>query len=280
MTAGTYTVVVTDANGCTQQDDYTLTEPDAVEVSGVQIDLACNAASGAPDGAIDITATGGQGINEGDYTYAWTETDGGTGIDVTAADQTGLSAGTYTVVVTDANGCTDTETWTLGEPDAVECVLDSPTVGVGGTNILCAGETGTINVTPSGGTAPYTYSIDGGATTQTDPSFEVAAGTHTVTVFDANGCESTCDITLTEPTPLVAGTCVVPDECQLNSGEIEVSAEGGVEPYNVTWTSPSGGSLDQASGTIATSGGSFIFTGAQGGETYTFEVTDANGCML
>ena len=108
----------------------------------------------------------------------------------------------------------------------------------------------------------------------------MAAGTHTVTVFDANGCESTCDITLTEPTPLVAGTCVVPDECQLNSGEIEVSAEGGVEPYNVTWTSPSGGSLDQASGTIATSGGSFIFTGAQGGETYTFEVTDANGCML
>ena len=280
LTAGTYTVVVTDSNGCTQQDQYTLTEPDAVEVSGVQTDLACNAASGAPDGAIDITATGGQGINEGDYTYAWTATAGGTGIDVTAADQTGLSAGTYTVVVTDANGCTDTETWTLGEPDAVECVLDSPTVGVGGTNILCAGDTGTINVTPSGGTAPYIYSIDGGATTQTEPTFEVTAGTHTVTVIDANGCESTCDITLTEPDPMIAGTCVLEDECQLNAGEIEVSAEGGVGPYTVTWNSPTGGTLDQPSGTIATSGGSFTFTGAQGGETYTFEVTDANGCQL
>ena len=101
-----------------------------------------------------------------------------------------------------------------------------------------------------------------------------------MTVIDQNGCESTCDITLTEPAPMIAGTCVVEDECQLNAGEIEVAAEGGVGPYTVTWDSPTGGTLDQPSGTIATSGGSFTFTGAQGGETYIFEVTDANGCQL
>ena len=279
LSAGTYDLVVTDANGCTQADTYTLTEPDAVVVTGTQTDLACNANSGAADGAIDITATGGQGTSEADYTYAWTTADG-SGLVATDADQTGLSAGTYVVVVTDANGCTDTETWTLGEPDAVECSLDSPVVGAGGTNILCEGETGTIDVTATGGTAPYTYSLDGGLTTQTDPTFTVVAGTYTVTTIDANGCEAECEITLTEPPALIAGTCVVEDECQLNAGEIEVAAEGGVAPYTVTWTSPTGGTLDQASGTIATSGGSFTFTGAQGGETYIFTVTDANGCDL
>ncbi len=279
LSAGTYDLVVTDANGCTQADSYTLTEPDAVVVTGTVTELLCNSASGAPTGAIDIIATGGQGSSEGDYDYLWTTTDG-SGIVATAASQTGLSAGTYTVVVTDANDCTDTETWTLGEPDAVECTLDSPVVGVGGTHILCAGETGTLTVVATGGTAPYIYSIDGGATTQTSPSFVVAAGIHTVTTIDANGCESECTYEVLEPEPMNAGTCVVEDLCQLNEGEIEVAAEGGVAPYVVTWTSPTGGTLNETELTITTDGGSVVFTGAQGGETYIFTVTDANGCEL
>jgi len=239
----------------------------------------CNAASGDPSGEIDITASGGQGLAEGDYTYAWSTVDG-SGLIVGDADQTGLSAGTYEVEVTDSNGCKTVGTWVVGEPDAVECVLDSPVVGVGGTNILCEGETGTFTVTPTGGLAPYTYSIDGGLTTQTDPTFTVTAGSYTVTVYDANGCESTCDIELTEPPALIAGTCVIEDECQLNQGEIEVAAEGGVGPYTVTWTSPTGGTLNETTQDITTSGGSVVFTGAQGGETYIFTVTDANGCDL
>ncbi len=279
LTAGTYTVLVTDSNGCTQMESYTLSEPDAVEVSGVVTPLLCNAMSGAPTGEINITATGGQGTAEGDYTYVWMTVDG-SGLEINGADQTGLSAGTFIVVVTDSNGCTDTDTWTLGEPDAVVCTVASPVIGVGGTNILCAGETGTINVTASGGTAPYEFSIDGGVTTQTDSSFEVTAGDYTVTVIDANGCESTCDVTVTEPAPLSGGTCVLDDECQLNVGEIEVSAEGGVGPYEVTWTSATGGTLNETSQTINTDGGSVTFTGAQGGETYEFSLVDANGCQL
>ncbi len=279
LSAGTYDLVVTDANGCTQADSYTLTEPDAVVVEGTVTPLLCNALSGAPSGEINITATGGQGSSEGDYDYLWTTTDG-SGLVATAADQTGLSAGTYTVVVTDANDCTDTETWTLGEPDAVECTLDSPVVGLGGTHILCAGdETGTLNVTATGGTAPYLYSLDGGATTQTSSTFvSLLAGVHTVTVIDANGCESECMYELLEPEPLNAGTCVVADLCQLNEGEIEVAAEGGVAPYVVTWISTTGGTLNETQLTITTDGGSVIFTGAEGGETYVFTVTDANGC--
>ena len=57
LEAGTYTVVVTDANGCTQQDQYVLTAPDAVMVTGVTTDLDCNSASGAPTGAIAVSYT-------------------------------------------------------------------------------------------------------------------------------------------------------------------------------------------------------------------------------
>jgi len=72
----------------------------------------------------------------------------------------------------------------------------------------------------------------------------------------------------------------VEDECQLSQGEIEVSAEGGVAPYTVTWTSTTGGNLNEVTQTITTDGGSVTFTGAEGGETYVFTVTDANGCDL
>ena len=96
-------------------------------VAGVTTDLGCNAASGAADGAIDITASGGQGTVEGDYTYNWASSTGGTGLVTTDADQTGLSEGTYEVTVTDGNGCTVTASFDLSEPTPVEVaeVIDS-----------------------------------------------------------------------------------------------------------------------------------------------------------
>ena len=276
LSAGNYYLTVEDSNGCTQTAEFELTQPTEVEVDGETTPLLCHADSGDPTGEIDITVIGGQGSLEGDYDYNWT-TVGGSGLVDGQADQTGLSAGEYTVVVVDVNGCTDSATFVLDEPSAVECSLDSPIVGLGGHNILCEGETGTIEVTATGGTAPYTYSLDGGPA-QSDPNFEVLAGTYTVTVIDANGCESTCDITLTEPEALAAGTCVTDDTCQVNVGEIEVCAEGGVAPYVVTWESTA--SLDQTELTITSDGGCVTFTGAEGGQTYIFTVRDANGCEI
>ena len=69
--AGTYTVTVTDNNNCTGECTVSLTEPTPVEVVGTPTDLDCNDASGTPSGGIDITASGGQGSSEGDYTYNW-----------------------------------------------------------------------------------------------------------------------------------------------------------------------------------------------------------------
>ena len=301
LNAGTYFLTITDDNGCELTADYTLTQPDPVTVSGDVTPLLCNADSGAPTGAIDITGGGGTPLSTGSYNYNWEASAGGTlGDPANSEDQTGLSAGTYSVTVTDENGCIATEQWTLGEPDAVSC-------DIAATDILCNGDLSTITVTPAGGTGPYTYTITGttagttigpdgnpiasgpvGPTAQNDPdnTFQVEAGTYTVEVEDANGCISSCDVTIDQPTLLVAGTCVVQDECQLDAGEIRVCADQGVGPYTITWEGTTGGTLTPPSGAPAVTGtvtdvlDCVTFTGAQGGETYVFTVTDANGCMV
>ncbi|MCO6497505.1 MAG: SprB repeat-containing protein [Chitinophagaceae bacterium] len=150
---------------------------------------------GASTGTIDITASGGVAP----YTYAWT----GTGVNPTSEDQSGLAAGTYTVVVTDANGCsTSTLTVTLTEPASpVTVALTSQ------TNVLCYGaSTGTIDITASGGVAPYTYAWTGtGVNPTSEDQSGLAAGTYTVVVTDANGCStSTLTVTITEPASQIA----------------------------------------------------------------------------
>jgi len=278
LSAGTYTVTITDALGDTASDSYTISEPTPVEITGVATNLDCNASSGAPTGGIDLTVSGGQGTAEGDYSYAWTTTDGCC-IDVTSADQYGLSAGTYCVVVTDSNGCTVEECWTLTESGAVACTLDSPIIGVGGTNVLCAGDVADIYVTATGGVAPYTYSISGGIIHDYNSPFSVETGTYTVYTYDANDCQSTCEITITGPEEIEVITDYSEDLCQLDEAVVEILlVEGGTGPYEVTWTTPTGGLLDQAIQTIEEIGDQITFTGAQGGETYIFSIIDANGC--
>ncbi len=286
LTAGSYTVTVVDANDCeTVVGPIVLTEPTAVAVTESITQPSCNAASGAANGEIDITASGG--TEAGAYDYNW-ETLDGSGLVQTDEDQTGLSAGTYNVTITDDNDCTVTASYTLTEPDAVSCTATSPTVGNGGTNILCNGGTGTINVSGADGSGVFEYSMDG-TNFQTSGEFtNVAAGTYTITVRDDAGCESTCDVTLTEPDALIAGSCnYVQDLCQLGTGEIKIEASGGVAPYSVSWSATPvapntiAGDLDQSSPqSIATDGGSITFTGADGNNQYSFIVTDANGCQI
>ncbi len=246
LTAGTWTCTVTDANGCTATRNFTITQP-ASAVSGTTVvtNVAC---FGGNTGAINLTPTGGVGP----YTFNWV---GGP----TTEDRTSLAAGTYSVTITDANGCTGT----------VNATVTQPTSAVSGTtvvtNVACfGGNTGAINLTPTGGVGPYTFNWVGGPTTEDRTS--LAAGTYSVTITDANGCTGTVSgITVNQPTALIASASAQTNvSCNGGAnGSATVSASGGTAGYTYSWA-PTGGTGATASGLTA--------------GTYTVTVTDANGC--
>ncbi|MFN5355655.1 MAG: T9SS type A sorting domain-containing protein, partial [Bacteroidota bacterium] len=161
IVAGTYSVTVTDANGCTTSASVTITEPAAALAASVAgTNILCN---GASTGAADVTVSGGTSP----YTYSWSNGS-------TDEDLSSITAGTYTVTATDANGCTVSASVTLTEPSAL---VASNVKGV----IACGDTTAVITVSATGGVAPYTGT----------GSFTITAGAYSYTVTDANGCTST-----------------------------------------------------------------------------------------
>ncbi|SIO34556.1 beta strand repeat-containing protein, partial [Chryseobacterium scophthalmum] len=245
LSAGTYTVTITDANGCTGTVSATVTQPTAMSATTSQTNISCN---GGTNGTASIVVTGGTAP----YTYSWSPSGG------TAATASGLSAGAYTVTVTDANACTITRTVTITQPTAI-----SGTTVV--TNIACnGGSTGAINLTPTGGAAPYTFNWGGGITTEDRTG--LAAGTYTVTITDANGCTGTVSATITQPTAMSATTSQTNISCNGGTnGTASIVVTGGTAPYTYSW-SPSGGTAATATGLSA--------------GTYTVTVTDANACTI
>jgi len=245
LAAGTYTVTVTDANLCTDTETITITEPTPViAATALNNNVSC---FGGNDGSATASASGGSAP----YTFAWSN--GGN-----TATVSNLIAGTFTVTATDANGCDDTETITITEPaTAVTAAIAL------GNNVSCAGGTdGAATASASGGTAPYTFAWSNGATTANATG--LAAGTYTVTATDANGCDDTETITITEPAPLVASITLGSNvSCNGgNDGSATASASGGTTAYSFAWSNGA---------TTAT-----VTSLAAG--TYTVTVTDANLC--
>ncbi|WP_188621361.1 beta strand repeat-containing protein, partial [Flavobacterium suaedae] len=224
LTAGTYEVTVTDANGCTATESVEVTEPTVLVASGVATNVSCNAGT---DGAVDLTVTGGTAP----YTFVWNNT-------ATTEDLAGLTAGTYDVTVTDANGCTATESVEVTEPTAI--VVDV----VVNTNVTCnGGSTGDASITVTGGTAPFEVIVNGTTFSNipdntTLPIGGLSAGTYPVNVTDGNGCTATSSITITEPTALVAsGNVDANVSCNGgNDGAITVNVTGGTGDYSYAWT--------------------------------------------
>ena len=205
--AGTFTVIITDANMCTGNASFTLTEPDALVIGS---DVT-QPTGGASNGAIDITVTGGTG--PGTYSYAWT----GPGVQATSEDQTNLDAGTFTVTVTDGNSCTAMATFTLTQ--------DAPSLSISSTPSCSNSSTGTIDLTVTGGTPGFNYSWTGGLPDQEDHT-NVAAGTYTVTVTDA--ANNTAMATVTVGThPVVNLPANITPSTGNNDGAIDVMPSGG-----------------------------------------------------
>ncbi|MHB1179556.1 MAG: Ig-like domain-containing protein, partial [Daejeonella sp.] len=185
------------------------------------------------------------------YTFSWT---GG----ATTEDLAGLASGDYTVTVTDANSCTATATITITQP-AVALTLSSTQ-----TNVTCFGSnTGAINLSPTGGTAPYTFSWSNGKNTE-DLS-GLLAGVYTVKVTDANNCTATTTVTITQPfAPLTLSSTQTDVACFGSStGAINSNPDGGTAPYTFSWSS------GQTTKDL---------TNVRAGE-YVVTVTDAKGCV-
>lgn len=247
LCAGSHTVTVTDVNGCIFPVAITITEPTALSGSiANQTDASCN---GVCDGTVDVTATGGTGP----YSY-----DNGGAAQATG-NFTGLCAGANDVTVTDANGCSFVIPVTIIEPTALSGSITNQ------VDVSCFGLCdGSVDVTATGGTAPYSY--DNGSGAQATGAFTgLCAGANDVTVTDANGCTFVIAVTITEPTA-VAGVLngTTDATCGQANGSCDVTASGGTGPY----------SYDIGNGNQATG----AFTGLMPGN-YTVTITDANGCQ-
>ncbi|MBN8682365.1 MAG: hypothetical protein J0L99_06920, partial [Chitinophagales bacterium] len=246
-TAGTYTVVVTNANGCTASASTTIT---VNPLPTAAIAVAETSGTTDNDGVIcagtvaTLTASGGT-------SYLWSNTETTAAINVTAA-------GTYTVIVTNANGCSATATTTI-------TVNPLPTASISGTTSFCAG--GSTTLTASGGST-YMWS-NGSATASTTIT---TAGTFTVTVTNANGCTaSTSTVTSVLAAPSFGSVVLTePTTCVSTDGAINI-AVAGATPQSYAWTTSGSGNIpageeDNEDPTGLTAG------------TYTVVVTATNGC--
>ena len=241
--SATYSVTVTDANGCAINAATTVTQPSAIAINfGTPTLASCNNANGS----VSATASGGSGSN---YTYSWSA--GGTG--PTASN---LAAATYTLTVTDGSGCINSNTTTIGS--AAGYTIQPPQI----TNVKCFGaNTGSAVVQISaGGTGPFTYTWSNGTTGATGTN--LAAATYTVTVTDGNGCSSAAPVQITAPQQLSALVSPLPTTCGKANGSASATASGGVTSYTFSWSSG-------ATGTTVN---------ALAAGTYSLSLTDANGC--
>ncbi|WP_282053712.1 T9SS type A sorting domain-containing protein [Maribacter luteus] len=256
---GTYSVTVTDDNGCSLVQSFEITEPGPLSIVLDQAnDISC---FGADDGSILTTVTGEAPIN-----YTWTEV--GIGVLTTTAedDIENLPPGTYTLTVTDAS--------TTPAFTSAEITLTEPTqltAQAFTTDVTCFGaEDGGVVITPDGGTPGYNYSIDGGINYQNGNSFSgLEAGNHTVRVQDANLCTVDVDFTITEPQPIAITLDLQQSLSAANTtdGAINITAFGGTGALTYTWTGPAG--------FTPPTDNSDDITDLPGG-TYTLVITDDN----
>src|SRR6056297_207939 len=270
LPAGTYSVTVTDGNGCTNEAVIELTEPDPINLFCTEI--SAESFPGAEDGIGGVDISGGTSP----YDLVYDNNDGTNGvligIGAGTTDIEDLPAGTYDVTITDANGCEATCSFTITDPG---CDVQIPDIEVI-AEINCFGDsTAVILAQTMGGSGTYVYSwtnSNGDFVGATNPITDLPADTYTLTLADAFDldCERNVQIEVTEPDPLLI-SCEILSEVTAagaGDGEIQISFSGGTPDYDLIMN---GVQTPNVTSPL------IIDTLSPG--TYDIEIIDENGCV-
>jgi len=249
LSAGTYTVTITDNNGCVAYSGTVIEEPaEAMTVTTTVIDPLCYNAS---DGSITVLANGGTTP----YYFRWDDTD-------YLMQNNGhlvnnVSSGSYEIIITDAHGCQFTQTINVNQPDSISLSA------IEGITSCWGGSDGTIDLLASGGTAPYMYDWSSGQTTEDISG--ATTGYYTVTVTDGHSCSKTSTYHIGTMSEMIIAPSVVQVSCSDNAdGQIYLIVSGGAGDYTYSW-----------SNTETTQQIMNLKPGV-----YSVIVTDANGCEM
>ena len=242
LSPGIYSLIVTDANGCTAYKNLEIKAPELIQIQALITDPYCN----FNNGKIDLIAIGGTG----NYSYLWSNAS----ITNNLKD---LAPGTYVITVTDANLCQTIASYTL--IDAGGLSLNSIT-----EDVACnMDSSGTIEIAISGGVIPYTYTWNTGSPDQNKID-SLVAGIYTVTVTDANQCSIAKSFQINEAAELIVGGIVSNVKCNGDEdGSINITVSGGEPGYSFIWSNG-----------IYTQNNAGLSAG-----TYDLTVTDNSGCF-
>ncbi|MBP6827199.1 MAG: SprB repeat-containing protein, partial [Saprospiraceae bacterium] len=249
LSAGSYTVTVSDVNNFTSTSTVIISSPPAINISGSVSPVSCN---GGSNGGIDITINGALGS----FSYTWSNGS-------TSQDLVSVPAGVYTVTVQDQNFCTSTKIFPVLEPSAIQANSSVH-------HIDCFGDsTGSVTVNPVGGKPPYTFNWSNNSTLQNQ--FNLPASNYYLTITDKNGCESVNFFTLLQGAPILLVDTIVDIVCSGPPlGVINLTASGGTGPFSYDWNNDGFETPDNDPQDLdSLSAGPYIV-----------EVSDSLGCLL
>jgi hypothetical protein len=247
LPTGTYDVTITDSRNC-----QIILSAEIETANGPMLSVvdSTNSSCGLSNGSLILSS----GAGTPPYNYSWSH-------DASLSDSAAnnLAEGVYTITVTDANGCTDQVSVMIGGSPAVALILDSA------MDESCDTQNGVIQVSATGGTAPFSYSWSHDATINSDMASGLTAGSYTITVTGAFGCTDTLSVTINS-TPEVNAVIVASNDntCAQSNGAITVGATSGTPPFAYTWSHDASLTDSVAQQLV---GGMYIVT-----------ITDANGC--
>jgi hypothetical protein len=213
--AGSYKVSVLHNSSPAISQPVNITVLGLPQTQVTKVNVTCN---GAGNGTISINPSG----TTAPYTTTWTNPA------VTSSAITNLVPGAYIATTTDANGCSRKDTVVVTEPTAISAAKST-------ADVLCfGGSNGTVALTVSGGTVPYTYSWNG--TPGSSSASNLVAGVYYVTVTDGNNCTKSDTVMISQPSAISNTKTSVNVSCHgSNTGTASVNVAGGVPPYTYLW---------------------------------------------